>query len=137
MLLARNTGKGFVDVSGQSAAVFKQPWVARGMAVGDLDNDGRIDAVVTLNGGPAHILHNETATANHWLTLALVGHRSNRDAIGAEITLTTARGKQMLTLSTSTGDLSASDKPPHFGPRGETPAEASDSRWPTSILPHL
>ncbi len=63
MLLARNTGKGFVDVSSKSGAVFQQAWVGRGMAVGDLDNDGRVDAVVTTNDGPAYILRNETATA--------------------------------------------------------------------------
>ena len=85
MLLARNTGKGFVDVSAQSGDVFHQAWVGRGMAVGDIDNDGRVDAVVTTNDGPAYLLHNETVTANHWLTLLLVGHRSNRDGIGAVI----------------------------------------------------
>ena len=46
-----------------------------------------MDAVVTTNDGQAHILHNDTSTANHWLTLQLVGHKSNRDAIGAEIEL--------------------------------------------------
>ncbi len=61
MLLARNTGKGFVDVSKESGSVFQEPWAGRGMAVGDLDNDGRLDAVVTTNGGAAHILHNQTA----------------------------------------------------------------------------
>jgi enediyne biosynthesis protein E4 len=137
MLLARNTGKGFVDVSAHSGAVFKQPWVARGMAVGDIDNDGRIDAVVTLNGGGAHILHNETATSNHWLTLALVGHRSNRDAIGAEVTLTTAHGKQMLTVSTSSGYLSANDKRVHFGLGEENAVEAIDIRWPSGLRQHL
>src|SRR6202020_2254112 len=85
LLLVRNTGKTFADVSSQSGDVFRQSWVARGMAGGDIDNDGRIDAVVTVNDGPAHVLHNETVTENHWLTLALVGHRSNRDAIGAEV----------------------------------------------------
>ncbi len=52
MLLARNTGHGFIDVSQQSGGIFHQPWVARGMAIGDLDNDGRLDAVVTTNDGP-------------------------------------------------------------------------------------
>ncbi len=52
MLLARNTGKNFVDVSQQAGAVFQQPWVGRGLATGDIDNDGRVDAVVTLSGHP-------------------------------------------------------------------------------------
>ena len=55
------------------------------MAIGDIDNDGRIDAIVTTNGGPAHLLHNETPTTNHWLTLKLIGHKSNRDGIGAVV----------------------------------------------------
>ena len=53
MLLARNTGKGFVDVSAESGAVFQEAWVARGLAIGDIDNDGRVDAIVTTHVGPA------------------------------------------------------------------------------------
>src|SRR5207302_7519125 len=53
MLLARNTGRGFVDVSAESGSVFQQKWVGRGLVIGDLDNDGRLDAVVTTNDGPA------------------------------------------------------------------------------------
>ena len=72
--LLQNTGHGaFVDISEQAGDVFKQAWVGRGLAVGDLDNDGREDVVVTTNDGPAYVLHNETSTANHWLTLDLVG----------------------------------------------------------------
>src|SRR5216117_1889278 len=51
MLLARNTGQGFVDVSADSGSVFHQAWVGRGLATGDIDNDGRVDAVVTTNEG--------------------------------------------------------------------------------------
>jgi enediyne biosynthesis protein E4 len=137
MLLARNTGTGFVDVSAESGAVFHQAWVARGMAIGDINNDGRIDAVVTTNDGPAHILRNETTTANHWLTLSLTGHRSNRDGIGAEIKLTTAHGSQLVTVTTSGGYLSANDKRAHFGLGSETVANAIDIRWPSGILQHL
>ena len=115
MLLARNTGHGFADVSAQSGAVFRQSWVARGMAIGDLNNDGRLDAVVATNDGPAYVLRNETRNSNHWLLLKLVGHRSNRDAIGAEIAITTASGSQYSTVSTASSYLSASDKRVHFG----------------------
>ncbi|HWZ53009.1 MAG TPA: CRTAC1 family protein [Granulicella sp.] len=137
MLLVRNTGHGFVDVSAISGDVFQQRWVSRGMAVGDLDNDGRIDAVVATNGGPAHILHNETVTANHWLTLNLVGHRSNRDAIGAEIKLTTSKGTQLVTVSTAGGYLSSNDKRAHFGLGGDSVAKEIEIHWPSGIVQKL
>ncbi len=134
MLLARNMGAGkFVDVSKESGSVFAQPWVGRGMAVGDLDNDGRVDAVVSTNGGSAHILHNETPGQNHWLSLLLVGHKSNRDAIGAEIKVTTAHSTQYWTVSTAGSYLSSNDKRAHFG-LGDDPAATSiEIRWPSGI----
>ena len=101
MLLLRNTGKGFEDVSAKSGAVFEQRWVGRGLATGDLDNDGRIDAVVSTNDGPAYLLHNETVSNNHWLLLNLIGHKSNRDGIGAVIKITTSKGGQYATASTT------------------------------------
>ncbi len=134
MLLARNTGKGFVDVSAQSGDIFHQAWAGRGMAIGDIDNDGRIDAVVTTNGGPAYVLHNETATPNHWLTLFLVGHRSNRDGIGAEIKLTTSAGSQYVTVSTAGSYLSSSDKRAHFGLGADTVAKSIEIRWPSGAV---
>ncbi|MBN9615141.1 MAG: RNA-binding protein [Acidobacteriales bacterium 59-55] len=137
MLLVRNTGKGFVDVSKESGKVFAEPWVGRGMAIGDLDNDGRLDAVVTTNGGPAHILHNETATRNHWLTIELVGHRSNRDGIGAEIKLTTTKGPQYVTVTTASSYLSASDKRAHFGLGADAVAKTIEIRWPSGIVQTL
>jgi len=137
MLLARNTGKGFVDVSAQSGDIFHQAWAGRGMAIGDIDNDGRIDAVVTTNGGPAYVLHNETATPNHWLTLSLVGHRSNRDGIGAEIKLTTSSGSQYVTVSTAGSYLSSSDKRAHFGLGADTVAKSIEIRWPSGAVQTL
>ena len=134
MLLARNTGKGFVDVSAQSGDIFHQAWVGRGMAMGDIDNDGRIDAVVTTNGGSAYVLHNETAAPNHWLTLSLVGHRSNRDGIGAEIKLTTSAGSQYVTVTTAGSYLSSSDKRAHFGLGANTVAKSIEIRWPSGAV---
>ena len=133
MLLLRNTGKDFVDVSSSSGAVFSQAWLGRGMATGDIDNDGRLDAVVTTNDGPAHILRNETPTQNHWLTLKLVGHKSNRDAIGAEVKIVTAKGQQSATVSTAGSYLSSSDKRVHFGLGSESLAQSIEIRWPSGI----
>jgi hypothetical protein len=133
MLLARNTGRGFGDVSAESGSVFRQPWVARGMTIGDIDNDGRLDAIVTTNDGAVHILHNETSTHNHWIVLKLVGHVSNRDAIGAEITLVTSKGIQYATVSTAGSYLSSSDKRVHFGLGQESVARRIEIRWPSGI----
>jgi enediyne biosynthesis protein E4 len=137
MLLARNTGHGFVDVSAESGNVFHQAWVGRGLATGDLDNDGRVDAVVTTNDGPAYVLYNETPTKNHWLILRLVGHRSNRDAIGAEVKAVTAKGAQYQTVTTASSYLSASDKRVHFGLGPETTVLTLEIRWPSGTVQTL
>ena len=131
MLLARNTGKSFVDVSGEAGPVFQEPWVGRGLAIGDIDNDGRMDAVVTTNDGPLHILHNDTTTPNHWLTLKLVGHKSNRDAIGALVKIVTTQGAQFATVTTASSYLSSSDKRVHFGLGLDTAAKTIEIHWPS------
>src|ERR1700676_4195114 len=132
MPLVKNTRAKFVDVSAQAGEIFQKPWVGRGLAIGDLDNDGRLDAVVTGNDGGLYILHNSTATHNHWLTLSLVGHKSNRDAIGAEVKITTAKGLQMATVTTAGSYLSSSDKRVHFGFGSET-AATIEIRWPSGF----
>jgi enediyne biosynthesis protein E4 len=137
MLLAWNAGKRMVDVSALSGDVFRQAWVGRGLAVGDLDNDGRLDAVVTTNDGPVHVLHNETETPNHWLILKLVGHRSNRDGIGADVRVVTAQGAQLATVSTASSYLSSSDKRVHFGLGTETVARTVEIRWPSGVVQRL
>jgi hypothetical protein len=137
MLLARNMGKNFVDVSAQSGSVFQTPWVARGMAVGDIDNDGRLDAVVTTNDGLVHVLHNETQTANHWFDLNLIGHQSNRDAIGAEVKLKTQHGSQLGIVTTASSYLSSSNKRLHFGLGMDEVVEEMEIRWPSGIIQKL
>ncbi len=138
VLLARNMGHGqFVDVSKESGPAFTEPWVGRGLAIGDLDNDGRLDAIVSTNGGSAHILHNETKTVNHWLMFALTGHRSNRDAIGAQIQITTTHGSQYVTVSTTGSYLSANDKRAHFGLGTDTQAQSVVIHWPSGTVQRL
>jgi hypothetical protein len=133
LLLARNTGHGFEDVSAEAGSVFREAWVGRGLAIGDIDNDGRLDAVVTTNDGPLYVLHNLTSTPNHWLILKLVGHKSNRDAIGAEVRVVTGRITQIATVTTASSYLSSSDKRVHFGLGTETAAATVEIRWPSGI----
>jgi len=133
MLLARNSSGRFTDISEGAGSVFRQPWIARGLAVGDIDNDGRLDAVVTTNDGPVHLLHNNSGNTNHWLLLKLVGHRSNRDGIGTEVSLTSASGLQFATVSTASSYLSSSDKRVHFGLGKEKVAQKIEIRWPSGI----
>jgi hypothetical protein len=137
MLLARNNGKTFADISGISGDIFHEAWVGRGMAIGDIDNDGRMDAVVTTNGGPAHVLRNETVTSNHWLTLKLTGHKSNRDGIGAVIKVVTSQGPQWVTVTTASGYLSSSDPRAHFGLGPDDVAQSVEIRWPSGIVQTL
>jgi hypothetical protein len=133
MLLARNTGHGFVDVSKDAGGIFAEPWVGRGLAVGDIDNDGRLDAVITTNNGPAYVLRNDTATQNHWLTLELIGHKSNRDAIGAEVKLVMPQGVQFATVTTAGSYLSSSDKRVHFGLGSHSMATRIEISWPSGV----
>lgn len=140
MLLARNTGKGFENVSAKAGSIFQKAWVGRGLAIGDIDNDGRLDAVVMTNDGPLYVLHNATVSQNHWLSLRLVGRVSNRDAIGAEVKVVTAKGSQFATVTTTSSYLSASDKRVHFGLGTESFAEIVEIHWPSGtkqMLKHV
>jgi hypothetical protein len=137
MLLVRNIGTGFVDMSADSGAVFQQSWLGRGLATGDIDNDGCVDVVVATNDGPAHVLHNETPTQNRWLILKLVGHKSNRDAIGAEVKLVTRKGSQFATVTTAGSYLSSSDKRVHFGLGPDASAQSIEISWPSGITQAL
>jgi enediyne biosynthesis protein E4 len=118
-------------VSEKSGEVFQQKWAARGMAIGDFDNDGRIDAVVTSNDGPAWLLHNETPQQNHWITFNLIGTRSNRDGIGAQIKITTQAGDQYETVTTASSYQSSSDKRAHFGLGKSAMVSRVEIRWPS------
>jgi len=103
--------------------------------VGDLDNDGALDVVITTNNGPAYILHNQGGNAQHWLTVQLQGRKSNRDGIGAEIKLVSASGAvQYATVSTAGSYLSASDRRVHFGLGADDSAKLVEIRWPSGIV---
>ena len=97
------------------------------------ERGGREDAVVSTNDGPLHILRNVTKSANHWLTLELVGRKSNRDAIGTEVKIVTQAGSQLATVSTAGSYLSSSDKRVHFGLGASKRVVKIEMRWPSGI----
>ena len=89
-LLHRNVdGKRFQLATRNAGAYFECDHVGRGVAYGDLDNDGDMDLVVNHKGGPAALLRNDTASPHHWIRLRLEGTHSNRDAVGARVEVDT------------------------------------------------
>jgi hypothetical protein len=85
LMLFQNTGSGFRNISGDSGPVFSRPLSARGLAIGDFNNDGAVDVLISANNGPPLLLRNNAAAGNHWLGVRLIGKKSNPDAIGARI----------------------------------------------------
>jgi hypothetical protein len=130
----RNSGNGkFVDVTANSGATSIEG-AHRGAAFGDLDNDGRTDAVVSVLNGPAKVFHNVSESSNHWLLLKLVGHKSNRMSIGAQIKLTAEDGsKQWNEVTTAVGYASSSDSRVHFGLGPNRTIKEIEIRWPSGI----
>jgi hypothetical protein len=86
MLLFRNTGSSWQNVSSAGGAVFARSEAARGLALGDFNNDGAVDVLVSVNNGLPILMKNNAGTRNHWLGVKLVGKKANIDAIGAKIT---------------------------------------------------
>ncbi len=112
----RNIGnRKFEDVSAKLGRAIQKPVVARGMAYADFDNDGDLDLVITANNGPARLLRNDNANQNDVLRVKLIGTKSNRDAIGAKVTLTTSTGVLARMVKGGSSYLSQSELPLTFG----------------------
>jgi hypothetical protein len=131
-LLMRNTGKGFTNVSATAGEPFLKATASRGTAFGDLDNDGDTDIVVGVVEGSPVILRND-GTRNHWLGISLAGAKSNRQGLGARVTVTDGAGRQQSREVSNAGSyLSSSDARIIFGLGAATSVKALEIRWPGS-----
>jgi len=138
MLMLRNAKDRFANVSAQSGEPFKVPRAGRGAAVGDLDNDGRLEIVVNCNDAPAVLLHSEGGPANHWLIVDTHGTASNRDGIGTAIRLVSESGaEQYGTVNTAGSYLSASDKRVHFGLDADRRVRLLELTWPSGRVQRI
>jgi hypothetical protein len=134
-IVLRNTGRNrFVDVSAQAGSSFGVPGAHRGAAMGDLNNDGRMDVVVTNQHALPEIWINRTVNSNHWLLVKLVGTRSNRDGLGARLKVTLADNNALYNhATTSTGYGASSDPRVHFGLGSFDHADKVEIWWPSGI----
>jgi hypothetical protein len=129
-VLLRNLGNGrFRPITAQGGPYFREDHNGRGMAVGDLDNDGRTDLVISHLNGPVVLLRNEAETANHWLGVALVG-REGRDVVGARLTLEVG-GRRLTRFAQGGGSyLSSGDRRHVFGLGAEDRVGRLTVHWP-------
>ena len=137
--LFRNLGNGkFEDVSSSAGPDFAKEAAHRGVAFGDIDNDGKVDLVVTVLNGPVKLFHNVSVDDHHWILLKLVGTKSNRMGIGAQIRITTKDGgAQWNEVTTAVGYASSSDSRVHFGVGSNRQIQEIEIRWPSGITQRL
>jgi enediyne biosynthesis protein E4 len=130
-LLYRNLGDGtFEDVSMKFGPVLTEERVSRGLAIGDIDNDGRIDVVTNDLDGSPQILHNELASRGNWLIVKVKGNPPNTDAIAAVVTVTTGSVRQHAVVQSGTSYISQNDMRQHFGLGSAETADSVEVRWP-------
>ena len=134
LLLFRNTGGGvehaFENVSAIAGPVFQQPFAARGMAIGDFDNDGAVDVLVAVNNAAPVLLRNVAAAGNHWVGIHLVGKTANRDAIGARVTYQAGDLKRHIFKGGGGSYLSSNDPRLVLGIGPRTRLDWVEVKWP-------
>src|SRR4051794_24506887 len=130
-LLYHNRGDGtFDEVAAQFGPVLTEERVSRGLAVGDFDNDGRLDIVINDLDGSPQLLHNELAERGNWLMVKLTGSGGNTDAIGAAVTARVGSTAQMRLVQSGTSYISQNDMRLHFGIGAAAQVDTLEVRWP-------
>lgn len=130
LLLFRNTGTRFENVSSHGGPVFGKSFAARGLALGDFNNDGAVDVLISVNDGPPVLLRNNIGKQNHWLGVKLVGTKSNRDAIGAHITYQSGDLKRSRMKVGGGSFLSSHDPRIVLGLGKRTKVDWLEVKWP-------
>ncbi len=134
-LLYHNRGDGtFDEVAARYGPALMDEHVSRGMAMGDIDNDGRVDLVINDLDGAPQVLHNELASRGNWLTVKLKGSPPNTDAIGAIVTVVTGSVRQMSLVQSGTSYISQDDMRRHFGLGPATEVDEITVRWPDGTV---
>jgi len=125
----------FQDVSAEAGPAVRLRAAHRGAAFGDLNNDGKVDVVISAIGSPAELLYNTSTGGNHWIAIETVGSKSNRDGIGTRIKLTGESGLVQYNAVTTAGSYaSSSDKRVHFGLGRDSVIKEIELRWPSGTL---
>jgi hypothetical protein len=129
----RNLGNlKFDDVSSGAGPFFARKSVGRGAAFADYDNDGRVDALIVNLGAQAFLLHN-VSPAGHWISVKLVGRKSNRDGIGAQVEVRAGGRRQQHERVAGSGYLSQDDPRVHFGLGAVTKVDSLAVTWPSGV----
>ena len=132
-LLFRNLGDGrFQNISAESGPAFERLSSSRGCALGDFNNDGRVDVLIMNMNEPPSLWRNESPGANHALLLKLTGARTNRSAIGARVRVVTGRHSQIGEVHSGDSVMSMSDLRLHFGLGAAQKADLVEVRWPVT-----
>ena len=130
LLLFHGTGRGFENVTADSGPLFSRPYAARGMAVGDFNNDGAIDVLIAINDAAPLLLKNQTGQLNHWLGVRLVAKRANPDAVGAQVSWQAGDLKRSLSKTGGGSYLASHDPRVVLGIGKRTHMDWVEVRWP-------
>jgi hypothetical protein len=137
-LLFHNEGQGkFADATRAVGPDLERPIVARGAAYGDLDGDGDLDLIIATNNGPAYYFRNDGGNVNRWITIRTVGTKSNRDGLGAIVTIRSKSGTQTRTVHSGSSYCSQSQLALTFGLGQDSKIDSIQVKWPSGITQNL